>query len=88
MLESDDRIQGLGLTSCDTETGHEIVCYSPDGSLQVERSPVCCDETIDRNSHDQGDVQPVDVLVPVRLGNWLLGDVRFLGVVSLVTVRL
>ena len=28
---------------------------------------------------DQGDIEPVDVLVPVGAGYWLVGDVRFLG---------
>ncbi len=75
------------LTSCDTETSHEVVGNCPDGRLQLERCPVCRDEAVDRKANDQSDVQPVDMFVPVGLRNWLLGDVRLLGIV-LLTSRL
>ena len=71
------------LTSCDAETSHEVVGNCPDGRLQLERCPVRCDETVDWKANDESDVQPVDMFVPVGLRNWLLGDVRLLGVVLL-----
>jgi hypothetical protein len=71
------------LTSCDTETSHEVVGNCPDGRLQLKRCPVCCDEAVDWKANDESDVQPVDMFVPVGLRNWLLGDVRLLGIVLL-----
>jgi hypothetical protein len=81
-------LRGQLLTSCNTEASHEIVRNCPDGCLQLERCPVGCDETVDWKANNEGDIQPVDVLVPVGLRNGLLGDVRLLGIVLLVAVRL
>lgn len=74
------------VTSCDTKTSRKVIGNSPDGSLQLEGSPVCGNQAIDRKSDNQGDVQPVDVLVPVGLGDGFFGDVWLLGVVLLVAV--
>ena len=68
------------LTGSDTKTSHEIVGNRPDSRLQLKRCPVCCNESVDRKADNEGDVQPVDMLVPVRLCDCLLGDVRFLGI--------
>jgi hypothetical protein len=76
------------IASCDTETSHEVICYSPDGGLELERSPIGSNEAVDGNSNNQGDVEPIDMFVPIRLGDGLLGDVRFLGIVLLVTIWL
>jgi hypothetical protein len=76
------------VTSCDTKTGHEVIDDSPDSGLPLQRSPIGHDETVDWNSHDEGDVKPVNMFVPVCFGNGFLGDVRFLWVVSLVTIWL
>jgi len=71
------------VTGCDTKTRHEIVCNCPEGRLQLKRRPVCCNKSIDGKADDEGDIQPVDMFVPVRLGNCLVGDVRFLRFVLL-----
>lgn len=71
------------LTGCDTKTSHEIICNCPDGRLQLEWCPVCRNETVDGKPNNEGDVQPVDMLVPVGFRNWLLRDVRLLGIVLL-----
>ena len=76
------------LTSCNTKTSHEVISDGPDGSFPLERRPVRRNESIDRNSNDESNVEPVDVFVPVRLGDGLLSDVRFLRVVLLVTIWL
>ena len=76
------------LTSCDTETSHEIIGNRPDGRLQLERCPVGRDEAVDWKANNECDIEPVDVLVPVGLRNGLLGDVRLLWIVLLVTIRL
>lgn len=75
-------------TSCDPETRHEVIGHGPDERLPLQRSPVCGDQTVDGNAHDEGDVEPVDVLVPICLGDGLFGDVRLLGVVPLVAIGL
>lgn len=76
------------LTSCDSKTGHEVIRDGPNSSLPLERRPVRSNESIDRNSNNESNVEPVDVFVPVRLRNWLLSDMRFLGIVLLVTIWL
>lgn len=76
------------VTGCDTETGHEIVRDRPYCGLPGEWCPVRLNETSERHADDEDDVQPVDVLVPVRRGDGLLGDVTLRGIVLLVTVGL
>lgn len=73
-------------TSCDTETCHEVIGNCPSSSLPLKRSPIRGNEAIDGNTDNECDVEPVDVLVPVGLGDGLLGDVRFLRIVPLVSV--
>ena len=66
------------VTGCDTETGHEVVDEGPDGGLPLERSPVCLNDTIEWNTDNESDIEPVDVFVPVEPGHRLVGDVRLL----------
>jgi len=54
----------------------------------LERRPVGLNQPIGRYADDEGDIEPVDMLVPVRPGNGLFGDVRLLGIVLLVTIWL
>lgn len=75
-------------TSCDSQTRHEVVCKRPNGRLPLQRCPVCSNHAVDWHSHDEGDIKPVDMLVPVGAGDGLLGDVWFLRIVFLVTVWL
>lgn len=88
LVDAQQSVFGGIHTSCDSQTRHEVVCKGPDGCLPLQRGPVCRDHAIDWNSHDEGDVKPVDMLVPIGAGNGLLGDVRFLGIVFLVAVWL
>jgi len=76
------------ISSSYTEAGSEVVQDSPDGSLELERDPESLDAAIDGNAHDESDVEPVDMLVPVRSRHRGFGDVRFLGVIFGVPVRL
>jgi hypothetical protein len=76
------------VTGSDTETSGEVEGDGPDGGLQVERSPVCGDETTHGNADDENDIEPVHVLVPVLLCHGSLGDVRLLRVVLCVPDRL
>ena len=76
------------VTSGDTETSSEVEGDGPDGSLQVERSPVGGDEAAHGDANDESDIEPVDVLVPVLLCQGSLSDVRLLGVVLCVPDRL
>jgi len=76
------------VASCDAETGREIVCYGPDGGLELERNPPGLDEAVDGDGDDEDDIEPVDVLVPIRLGDRRLCDVWLLGVIFGVSVWL
>ena len=73
---------------CDTKPGGEVVCYCPQRCLELERNPDGLNEAIHRNTDDEGDVEPVDVFVPVLFCNGRLGDVRLLGIVLWVSVWL
>lgn len=70
------RLTGPKLTSCDTETGVEVVDDSKQGRLPLQLHPVCGDEADHGHNDDEGGVEPVDVLVPVAPGDGLVGDVR------------
>jgi hypothetical protein len=75
-------------TSCDSKTGHEVICHSPDSGLQLEWCPICSNKSIDWKCDNESDIEPVDVLIPVGTGNRLLGDMWLLRVVLLVADRL
>lgn len=72
----------------DTKTSHEVVGNGPDGGLQLKGYPESLDAAIDRDADDEGDVQPMNVLVPIRLGDGSVGDVRLLWVIFGVSVWL
>src|SRR6266536_4938529 len=74
-------------TSCNTKTGHEVIRDRPDGSLQLEGCPVCSNKSVDWKCDNEGNIEPVDVLIPIGTGNRLLGDMRLLGIVLLVADR-
>lgn len=76
------------VTCGDTETGHEVVGNGPDGSLELKWRPKSLNATIQRNADDEIDIQPVDMLIPVRLIDGGIGDVRLLGVILGVSIGL
>lgn len=75
-------------TSCDTKTSHEIVCERECGRLPLKGRPVRLNESIDGDSNNEVNIEPINVFVPVGTRNGLLRDVRFLGVVFLVSIWL
>jgi hypothetical protein len=75
-------------TSCDTETGHEIICNGPYRRLPVKRGPVGGHKSIDGDSDNEGDVKPIDMLVPIGPGDGFIGDVRLLRIITFVAVWL
>lgn len=76
------------LTSCDPQAGHEVVDHRPDGSLEVQRHPESLDTASQRDSQDQGDVEPVDVLIPVGEGHLGICDMRLLVLLLLRSLSL
>ncbi|KAI6876604.1 Acyl-CoA [Hortaea werneckii] len=72
----------------DTEAGSEVVRNCPDSGLPPQRRPRGGDETSDGNADNEDDIEPVDMLVPVFLGQRRLGDVWLLRVIVLVPDRL
>ena len=75
-------------TSCDAKSSCKIIGSSKQSSLPLQRSPPCLDESVERQSDNHGNVQPVDMLVPVGFGHGRVSDVLFLGVVGLVSIGL
>lgn len=72
------------LTSCDTETGIEVVDDGEHQCLPLKWDPVGGNES-DHGDHDDEDgVQPVDMLIPVLEGYRLVRDMRLLGIELLV----
>lgn len=76
------------VTSGDTETSVEVVDDSPNCSLPLQRSPVGLNTTKSWDTKNQEDIEPVDVLVPVRPRDGLVSDVWLLWVVLRVSVGL
>ena len=76
------------LTSCDSQTSHKVICYSPDCGLPLQRCPVCRNAAIDWDTNDQGDIEPVDMFVPIGSGDGLFGNVWLLWIVLFVSVWL
>lgn len=69
------------VAGCDTKASHEVVCKCPYGCLEMERRPVRCNHPVDWKTNNEGNIEPVDVLVPIGLGDGRLGDVRLLWIV-------
>jgi len=73
-------VRGVGpqtmVASSDAETGCEVVGNGPDGGVKTEGSPPRLDQTHEGNATDEEDIEPVDVLVPIGLGQGSVGDVR------------
>lgn len=67
-------------TGCYPQPGVEVIEESEDGCLQVEWRKVGTDHTHEGYDDNEVCVQPVDMLVPVRPGDWELGDVRFASI--------
>ena len=76
------------VASCDPESGHEVVGNRPDSGLPVQRGPECLDTSQERDAHDQEDIQPVDMFVPVLPRYRSLGDVSLGGVIGFASVGL
>lgn len=77
------------MVSCgDTETSSEVVDNGPEGSLPKEWSPDGLNAAEGRNTENEENIEPVDVFEPVLLSDGLFGDVRLLGIVLWVPVRL
>lgn len=52
-------------TCCDPEPCAVVVDDGPDGGLELQRRPEGLDCPVQRDTDDEDDVQPVDMLVPV-----------------------
>ena len=66
------------LTCCDTQTGEEVVDDGPDGGLELQRDPEGLDAAVHGDTDDEGDVQPVDMLIPVLTGDGGISDMDLL----------
>lgn len=71
-----------------TETSEKVVDDCPDGSLPAERCEASSNATRQRDATNEGEIEPIDVLVPVTPGHGGVGDVRLVWVVFWVSVWL
>lgn len=78
----------LQLTGGDTKACHEVVDKCKQGCSPLQRDPEGLDTAIERNSNNESNIEPVDMLVPVGLGYGGIGDVRFPWIVRFVSVWL
>lgn len=76
------------VSSGDAQTSGKVVGNSPDGSFELQGSPVGRNTSSQWDADNEVDIQPVDVFVPVRSGHWCLCDVNFLGVIFGISVGL
>lgn len=74
------------VASGNTKSSREVVCNCPDGSVQSKRCPDSLNAAIYRNANDEGNVEPVNVFIPVRLGHRQLSDMYLLGIIFRVWV--
>lgn len=49
----------------DTKTGHEVIGNCADGSLELKRCPDGLNAAVQRHTDDEGDIEPIDVFVPI-----------------------
>lgn len=75
------------ISCCNSQACSKVVCYGPHGSVESERSPNSLNTSIERNTNNEDNVEPVDMLVPVRFRDWGLGNVDFLWIVLGASVR-
>jgi len=75
------------IACCDSQPRGEVERNCPDGGFESERCPKSLDATVDRNANDEDDVEPVDMLVPVRPRNGSLCDMLLLWLIFGVSVR-
>ena len=76
------------IASRNTEAGHVVVDNGEKSRLPIQRSPYGSDQTEHGYADNEGDIQPVDVLVPVRSCQLGVCNVRFLWVIALISVGL
>lgn len=76
------------VASGDAEAGEKVVYHSPESSLPSERSEGRSDTSSQGDTADKGNVEPVDVLVPIAPGHWRVCNVRLIWVVFRVSVWL
>lgn len=76
------------VASGDTKASPEVVDDSPESSLPLERRPEGSDAAHKRDTENQEAVKPIDMLVPVCLCDWSVGDVWLFGIVLWVSVWL
>ena len=70
------------IASCDTQASAEVVNHSEESCLPPHWRPEGLDAAIERNTDYQCDVEPIDMLIPILLGNGLVCDVRLLRIVA------
>lgn len=75
------------IASCDTESSHEIVDNGPQSSLPFQWRRVCLDETVDWNTDDQCDIEPVNMFVEVGSGDGSVGDMNFVALSCCLSLR-
>ena len=75
-------------TSGNAEPGHKIIHHSAHSRLPLQGRPNGLYAAIDWDTHDEGDIEPVDMLVPVGFGHGCIGDVRFPGIIISASVWL
>ena len=69
-------------TCGDAKTCEKVVKYRPDGRLQLQRNPEGLDKSSERNTDDESDIQPVNMLVPVRTSDGGISNMDPFGIGS------
>ena len=76
------------ISSCDAQTGCKVIENGKDCGLEQEWRPQGLYAAIERNANDQGDIEPINVFVPICFGHGRFCDVWLLGVIFRVPVGL
>lgn len=74
------------VTSGDSKTGKVVVEDGKGESLPVEGCPQGSNQTHDRNADNEGNIEPIDMLVPIGPRHFGVCDVWFFWVIFVASV--
>lgn len=76
------------VSGSDAQSSGEIIEDCKESGFELQWHPESLDAAVQRNADNEGNVEPVDVFVPVRPGHRCLCDMWLLRIIFGVSIRL